>query len=73
MSEIKTIGVIGAGSMGAGIANVFASNGYQVILRDIEDKFVQGGIDRISKFLDGSVKRGKLDEAGKEEVLSRIT
>lgn len=43
MSEIKTIGVIGAGSMGAGIANVFASNGYQVILRDIEDKFVQGG------------------------------
>ncbi|WP_195856816.1 3-hydroxyacyl-CoA dehydrogenase family protein [Aerococcus urinae] len=73
MSEINTIGVIGAGSMGAGIANVFASNGYQVILRDIEDKFVQGGIDRISKFLDGSVKRGKLDEAGKEEVLGRIT
>lgn len=59
--------------MGSGIANVFALNGYQVVLRDIEDRFVQGGIDRISKFMDNSIKRGKLTEEGKQETLNRIT
>ncbi|MGX7107450.1 3-hydroxyacyl-CoA dehydrogenase family protein [Hutsoniella sourekii] len=72
MKEIKKIGVIGAGSMGAGIANVFANNGYQVVLRDIKDEFVQGGLDRIDKFLSGSVKRGKMSEEEKQEVLGRI-
>ncbi|MGX7091103.1 3-hydroxyacyl-CoA dehydrogenase family protein [Hutsoniella sourekii] len=72
MREIKKIGVIGAGSMGAGIANVFANNGYQVVLRDIKDEFVQGGLDRIDKFLSGSVKRGKMSEEDKQEVLGRI-
>lgn len=73
MGNIKTVGVIGAGSMGSGIANVFALNGYQVVLRDIEDRFVQGGMDRISKFMDNSIKRGKLTEEGKQETLNRIT
>ena len=41
---IKTVGVVGAGSMGSGIANVFALNGYHVVLRDIEERFVQGGL-----------------------------
>ena len=41
---IKTVGVVGAGSMGSGIANVFALNGYNVVLRDIEERFVQGGL-----------------------------
>lgn len=73
MSNIRTIGVVGAGAMGSGIANVLASNGYQIILRDIEEKYIQAGMDRISQFMDNSIKRGKLDEAGKQEVLGRIT
>ena len=60
--SIKTVGVVGAGSMGSGIANVFALNGYNVVLRDIEDRFVQGGLDRIDKFMSKSVQKGKMTE-----------
>ena len=70
---IKTVGVVGAGSMGSGIANVFALNGYNVVLRDIEERFVQGGLDRIDKFMSKSVQKGKMTEEAKQEVLSRIT
>ena len=70
---IKTVGVIGAGSMGSGIANVFALNGYNVVLRDIEERFVQGGFSRIDKFMSKSVQKGKMTEEAKQEVLSRIT
>ncbi|MFL2142401.1 3-hydroxyacyl-CoA dehydrogenase family protein [Ruoffia sp. FAM 20857] len=73
MANIKTIGVVGAGAMGAGIANVMATNGYKVILRDIKEEYVQSGLDRINKFMDNSIKRGKLTEEGKQEVLDRIT
>lgn len=73
MANIKTIGVVGAGAMGSGIANVMATNGYKVILRDIKEEYVQTGLDRISKFMDNSIKRGKLTEEGKQEVLNRIT
>lgn len=69
---IKKVGVIGAGAMGSGIANIFAQNGYEVILRDIEDKFVQSGIDRIAAFMDKSIKKGKLTEELKNETLERI-
>jgi 3-hydroxybutyryl-CoA dehydrogenase len=70
---IKTVGVVGAGSMGAGIANVFALNGYNVVLRDIEERFVQGGFERIDKFMSRSVQKGKMTEEAKQEVLGRIT
>lgn len=70
---VKTVGVVGAGSMGSGIANIFALNGYNVVLRDIEERFVQGGLDRIDKFMSKSVQKGKMTEEGKQEVLSRIT
>lgn len=72
MSTIKTIGVIGAGSMGSGIANVFAQNGYQIILRDIEESIVADGFQQISSFLENSIKRGKLTEEEKEDILNRI-
>ena len=49
--EIKLIGVLGAGSMGNGIAQVAAQAGYQVMMRDIEDRFVQNGLNAIEKFL----------------------
>lgn len=72
MSNIKTIGVVGAGSMGSGIANAFAMNGYQVILRDIKEEFLQGGLLRIEKFMEKSVQRGKLSSEDKEATLGRI-
>jgi 3-hydroxybutyryl-CoA dehydrogenase len=55
--EIKTIGVLGAGTMGNGIAQVAAQAGFNVIMRDIEDRFVQGGIKNIDKFLAKSVEK----------------
>lgn len=70
--EIKRIGVMGAGSMGNGIAQVAAQAGYQVIMRDIEDRFVQNGLKAIEKFLGKSVEKGKMAEGQKKEILDRI-
>jgi 3-hydroxybutyryl-CoA dehydrogenase len=70
--EIKKICVLGAGAMGHGIAQVCAQAGHNVNLRDIEEKFVQGGIDRIRKFLDGSVERKKMTKEEANATLSRI-
>jgi 3-hydroxybutyryl-CoA dehydrogenase len=70
--EIKRIGVMGAGSMGNGIAQVAAQAGYQVIMRDIEDRFVQNGLKAIEKFLAKSVEKGKMAEGQKKEILDRI-
>ncbi len=69
---MKVIGVLGAGSMGNGIAQVASQVGYQVIMRDIEDRFVQSGLNAIGKFLTKSVEKGKMTEDQKKEVLSRI-
>ncbi len=71
--EIRQIGVVGAGSMGNGIAQVAAQAGYQVIMRDIEDRFVQNGLKAIEKFLAKSVEKGKMAEGQKKEILGRIT
>ena len=70
--EIKKICVLGAGVMGHSIAQVCAQSGYNVNLRDIEEKFVQGGLDRIRKFLDGSVERKKVTREEADATLSRI-
>ena len=59
--EIKKIGVIGAGTMGNGIAQAAAQIGCAVVMRDIEDAFVDRGIKSIDKFLSKSVEKGKLD------------
>ncbi|PFO06859.1 3-hydroxybutyryl-CoA dehydrogenase [Bacillus sp. AFS076308] len=69
---IQTIGVVGAGSMGTGIANLAAINGFNVILRDIEELFLEGSLQRMSKFMDKSVARGKMTEEQKQEALGRI-
>src|SRR5699024_542043 len=55
------------------IANLAAASGYQVILRDVEDRFVESGLARIDKFMSKSVERGKLTEEQKAETLNRIT
>jgi 3-hydroxybutyryl-CoA dehydrogenase len=69
---IKTVAVLGAGTMGNGIAHVFARAGYRVILRDVEKKYLDRGIETIAKNLDREVKKGKLAEAEKAAVLGRI-
>ncbi|AKA70816.1 3-hydroxybutyryl-CoA dehydrogenase [Clostridium scatologenes] len=65
--------VLGAGTMGSGIVQTFAQSGYEVVMRDIEDKFVEKGISNITKNLDRSVKKGKMTEEAKKEILGRIT
>ncbi len=72
MDGIKTVAVLGAGTMGNGIAHVFARAGYDVILRDVEERFLQRGMDTIGKNLDREVKKGKLAEADKSGVLARL-
>jgi len=70
--EIKTFGVIGAGQMGNGIAQVAATSGLQVIMNDIKDEFVEKGFNTIKKILSRSVKKGKIPEEEKESILGRI-
>jgi len=69
---IQRIGVVGAGTMGNGIAHVFARTGYGVILCDIEQKFLERGLDTIAKNLDREAAKNKITEAQKSETLKRI-
>jgi 3-hydroxybutyryl-CoA dehydrogenase len=70
--EIKTIGVVGAGQMGNGIAQVAAYSGFRVVMSDIADAFVQKGIGTISKNLGKMVEKGKIPPQKKEEIMGRI-
>ena len=72
IDSIKTVAVLGAGTMGNGIAHVFARSGYNVILRDIEKRFLDRGLDTIGKNLDREVKKAKITEAEKVAALGRI-
>jgi len=72
LSDIKTIAVLGAGTMGNGIAHVFARSGYKVILRDVERRFLERGMETIGKNLDREIKKGKIAEAEKGSVLGRL-
>ena len=70
--EIKTIGVVGAGQMGSGIAQVAAAYGFHVIMNDIADAFIQKGLAGISKNMDRMVDKGKLSSQNREEIRARI-
>jgi 3-hydroxybutyryl-CoA dehydrogenase len=70
---IKTFGIVGAGQMGNGIAQVAATAGMQVIMHDIADEFVVRGLKTITKNLARSVEKGRLDQAEKDAILGRIT
>src|ERR1039457_7227474 len=72
VDAIKTVAVIGAGTMGNGIAHVFARSGFNLILKDVEQRFLDRGVETISKNLDREVKKGKLAEADKSGVLGRV-
>ena len=70
--EIKKICVLGAGLMGSGITQVAAEAGYEVTMRDIEDRFVQGGLKTIRKNYERAIAKGKMTQEQVEGVLSRI-
>ena len=70
---MEKIFVLGAGTMGAGIAQAFAQKGFEVIVRDIKDEFVDRGLTTINKNISRLVEKGKLTTEQKEEILSRIS
>lgn len=70
---MQTIMVIGAGQMGAGIAQVASQAGYLIILNDIKEEFVNRGMDMITKNLTKSVEKGRLESCEKEAILGRIS
>lgn len=72
VEAIKTVGVLGAGTMGNGIAHVFAKAGFRVILRDVEQRFLDRALETISKNLDREIKKGAITDADKAAALARI-
>ena len=71
--DIKKLGVVGAGAMGNGIAQLASQIGCDVVMRDIEDAFVERGMKNIDRFLSKSVEKGKLEPTEKDTILGRIT
>jgi 3-hydroxybutyryl-CoA dehydrogenase len=72
MSEIRTVGVLGAGTMGNGIAHVFARGGFDVLLCEVEQRFLDRGLETIRKNLDREAAKGKLTADEAAESLRRI-
>jgi len=70
--EIKTLGIIGAGQMGAGIAQVAAMSGLGVIMNDIKAEFVEKGFESITRILSRNVEKGQISEEEKSAVLAKI-
>jgi len=70
--SIRTIGVVGAGAMGTGIAHVAAMSGYNVVLRDIDMKFVDNSLKNMNKFMARSVEKGKMKAEEAKATLDRI-
>jgi 3-hydroxybutyryl-CoA dehydrogenase len=73
VAEIETVAVIGAGTMGSGIAHVFARNGLQVLLCDVEQRFLDRAVGQIRTNLGREAAKGKLAESDVEPAVARIT
>jgi len=71
-SDIHKVAVLGAGTMGNGIAHVFARCGFQVILRDVEQRLLDRAMDTIGKNLDREIKKGKIAENERPTILGRL-
>jgi 3-hydroxybutyryl-CoA dehydrogenase len=71
--EIKTVGVLGCGLMGAGIAQVCATAGYKTIVREVEDGLLKKGMGRIDKFLSDGVEKGKVTPEARTTTLGNLT
>ena len=70
---ISSVGIIGCGLMGSGIAQVCAQKGYSTIVREVSDEFLSRGLGRIRTFLQEGVKRGKLQQADADKALTKIS
>ena len=70
--EIKTVGVVGCGLMGSGIVELIAKNGYQVVVREINDDFLQKGLARVQSSMGRGVEKGKLSAADRDAAWGRI-
>jgi 3-hydroxybutyryl-CoA dehydrogenase len=71
--SIRSVGVVGCGLMGSGIAQVCAEAGYQVLVREVNDDFLKKGLGKIESFLARGVEKGKVTAERKAEVLKRLT
>jgi 3-hydroxybutyryl-CoA dehydrogenase len=71
--EIKKIGVLGCGLMGSGIAQVCAAAGYTTVVREVEQGFVDKGLARVKKFLDGGVEKGKVSAEARDKTLGNLS
>jgi 3-hydroxybutyryl-CoA dehydrogenase len=72
MAEIKTVGIIGAGQMGSGIAHVCALAGYDVLLNDISQEQIDKGLDAVRRYLERQLAKGQVTQAVVDEVLGRV-
>src|SRR3954467_6011998 len=70
---MQTVGVLGCGLMGSGIAQVCAAAGYKTIVREVEDAFLKKGMGRIEKFLAGGVEKGKVTVEEKDRTLGNLS
>ena len=73
LDSVERVGVVGAGTMGSGIAQVAATAEYDVVMRDVEEAFVERGFDSIDDSLDRFVGKGKLNETEADAVRDRVT
>jgi 3-hydroxybutyryl-CoA dehydrogenase len=71
--QIKTVGVLGCGLMGAGIAQVSAAAGYRTLVREVEEPLLTKGLGRIEKFLAGGVEKGKVTADEKDKTLRNLS
>jgi 3-hydroxybutyryl-CoA dehydrogenase len=71
--QIKTVGVLGCGLMGAGIAQVSAAAGYRTLVREVEEPLLTKGLGRIEKFLAGGVEKGKVTAEEKDKTLRNLS
>ena len=71
--QIKTVGVLGCGLMGSGIAQVCAAAGYKTVVREVDDITLSKGLARVTKFLDDGVAKGKVTSAARETTLGNLS
>jgi 3-hydroxybutyryl-CoA dehydrogenase len=71
--DMKTVGVLGCGLMGSGIAQVSAQAGYRTIVREVEQPFLDKGLGRVRKFLSDGVEKGKVTAEARDKTLGNLT
>ena len=71
--DIKTVGVLGCGLMGSGIAQVCAAAGYKTIVREVEESFLNKGLGRVQKFLNDGVEKGKVTADARDKTLANLS